>query len=140
MAFRKILLAVDGSPNSRLAVRHAINMARCSGGHVVLLHCQSEIPSLVGGSARAALLEEIHKEAEAMLAIFREDLREEGVNFSMLLVHGKPHDAIVRAAEEENCDVIVMGSRGLSDFEGMLVGSVAHRVLSLAHVPVLISR
>jgi nucleotide-binding universal stress UspA family protein len=140
MAFKKILLAVDGSSNSRFAMRHAVALARCSEGQVVLMHCFGEVPNLIGGAARTEIAAEMHKNAEEMMQVFREDLEREGVKFTVRIEHGKPSDTIVEVADDEKCDVIVMGSRGLNDFEGMLLGSVAHRVLSMSGVPVLVSR
>jgi nucleotide-binding universal stress UspA family protein len=48
--------------------------------------------------------------------------------------------AIVEAAEANDIDLIVMGSRGLSDIQGLLLGSVTHKVMQLAHVSVLVAR
>ena len=53
---------------------------------------------------------------------------------------GKAAKEIVDEARDAGCDAIVMGSRGLSDWAAALVGSVAHKVVSLAHCPVVIAR
>ncbi|MFV0422730.1 universal stress protein [Oleidesulfovibrio sp.] len=140
MAFKKILLAVDGSSNSRFAMRHAISLARCSGGSIVLMHCYGEVPTLIGGHARNEITDVLKKNADEILEVYREELNREGIAFTECLMHGKPSDCVIEASENEKCDVIVMGSRGLSDLAGMLLGSVAHRVLSMSGVPVLISR
>ena len=53
---------------------------------------------------------------------------------------GRAAKEIVEEAEEAGCDAIVMGSRGLSDWAAILVGSMAHKVVSHAHCPVVIAR
>ena len=59
--------------------------------------------------------------------------RKEGVGkVETKLVEGDPTDQIVKAAEDSEAEVIVMGSRGLSDLKGLLVGSVSHKVNSIA--------
>lgn len=140
MAFKKILLAVDGSSSSRFAMRHAITLARCNGGSIILMHCYGEVPALIGGEARHEIVDVLKKNADEILEVYREELEREGVEFKECQMHGQPSDCIIEAAEIEKCDVIVMGSRGLSDLAGMLLGSVAHRVLTMSGVPVLISR
>lgn len=52
----------------------------------------------------------------------------------------RPENVIVEEARDSGCDLIVMGSRGLSELEGIILGSVAHRVLAAAHCPVLVTR
>lgn len=140
MPYKRILLPMDGSEHSRLALRHAVALARCSGGHVVLMHCYGEIPSLVGGEAREELIRECTREAEQLLAEPRALLDELAVSSSVRIAEGSPGRAVVQVCAAEGCDAIVMGSRGLSEFEGMLMGSVTHQVLQLARVPVLVVR
>jgi nucleotide-binding universal stress UspA family protein len=53
---------------------------------------------------------------------------------------GQTAKTILEACREEDVDLIVMGSRGLSDWGRLLMGSVAHKIVHLAHVPVLIAR
>ncbi|NHZ47816.1 universal stress protein [Nitratidesulfovibrio liaohensis] len=141
MPYSKILLPMDGSEHARLALRHAVDLARCGGkGHVVLLHSFGEIPALIGGEAREELVRECTQEAEALLAEPRALLDELGVSTSVRIVDGAPGRAVIRVCEEEGCDTIVMGSRGLSELGGMIMGSVTHQVLQLAKVPVLVVR
>ncbi len=141
MSYARILLPMDGSEHARLALRHAVNLARCGGGgHVVLMHSFGEIPALIGGEAREELVRECTREAEALLAEPRALLDELGVSSSVRIVDGAPGRAVVRVCDEEGCDTIVMGSRGLGELGGMLMGSVTHQVLQLSRVPVLVVR
>jgi nucleotide-binding universal stress UspA family protein len=55
-------------------------------------------------------------------------------------VYGRAARVILELASAEGADVIVLGSRGLSDLAGLVLGSVTHKVLHLAHCPVLVVR
>ncbi|MFR0875738.1 MAG: universal stress protein [Bilophila wadsworthia] len=57
-----------------------------------------------------------------------------------IVLHTSTAEGIIETAEDMKCDLIVMGSRGRSDIEGLLLGSVTHKVLTLATVPVLVVR
>lgn len=141
MSYARILLPMDGSEHARLALRHAVKLAQCGvRGHVVLLHCFGEIPALIGGEAREQLERECADHAKSLLAGPSAMLKELGVSNSLRFVPGEPAKAVVRVCDEEGCDAIVMGSRGLSELGGMILGSVTHQVLQLAKVPVLVVR
>lgn len=138
--YRKILVPVDNSEHSRRAMLHAINLARGQETHVALLHCLGRIPMLIGGEPREELLREMEREARKLLAPYAKRLREAGIEPVLLIKEGHPGDCIVKEAESGSYDLIVMGSRGLSDLQGMIMGSDAHRVLSSSHCPVLLIR
>lgn len=77
-------------------------------------------------SAIAALGEEILKEAE-------EVARQKGVaRIERLVLGGHPAEAIVRTAKDVKATLIVMGTRGLSDLEGVFIGSISHKVIHMA--------
>jgi hypothetical protein len=59
-----------------------------------------------------------------------------GVSFETRLVRGQVAQAIVKAADDRKCDLIVLGSKGRSALRDLLIGSVAQRVVALADVPV----
>ena len=121
--FEKILLAVDGSDHSRQATAAASGIATKSGGTVHVLH--------VHEAGLVAPVETI-KQLEA-----------DGVEVSGQAVSarsGSVAPTIIDAARSFGCDLIVMGTRGLSDFSGLLVGSIAHKVIHHADCPVLVVR
>ena len=80
------------------------------------------------------------KWAEEALEARAAETRVAGVPARWKLTAGVPFDAIVRAAEEEGADMIVMGTHGRRGIEGLLLGSVANRVVRLAGCPVLTVR
>lgn len=136
---RKILVPVDGSPNSDRAVRHAIALAGiCPSMEVFLLNVQPEIDDW---EVRRFLKKE---EIEAMeeskggdaLQSARALLEAAGVHFTPQVLIGPVPETIAKIALEQGCDGIVMGTRGLGAIESVALGSVAGKVIQLADVPV----
>jgi nucleotide-binding universal stress UspA family protein len=140
MFYKKLLVPVDGSENAALACRHAVALASAGKLEIVLLHCFGELPTTIGGAARDEIIAASEEEGRNILAPCIELCREENVPCKPLVQCGAPGRTIVHVAQTEGCDLIVMGSRGLSDFSGMVMGSVSHRVLRHATIPVLIVR
>ena len=131
---RRILLAVDGSPSAECAARYVAAYARMPGqGMVTVLHVRtppSGQPAAAGGSSH---------EMETVESA-RDILKDAGIPFIWRSEPGEPAQTINRIATEELAGEIVMGSRGLGHWEGLVVGSVASRVLQQADVPVTIVR
>ena len=139
----KILLAVDGSPNSTGAVKTLIkHMDWFRAKPVVrLINVRLEVPRIGGmGSAvsKASLSRYYAEEGEQALAKARRLLERASVKFDAKVLVGRPAEAIVAEAQNAACDLIYMGTRGLGAVSNMLVGSIATKVLNLATVPVLI--
>lgn len=84
--------------------------------------------------------QELLEEGRKLMEPYAGVLSDAGMTPEIMVREGRPGHAIVEEAQSGGFDLVVMGSRGLSDFEGMLLGSVAHRVLSAAHCPVLVTR
>ncbi len=135
---KKIFLPVDGSDHSRRAVAKATELARLSGGEVRVFHFQEREPSRAGTAAF-----ETTEAGSSVVNLALEDLQAAGVKATgetRAGLVGETAKAIVDEAGRFGADMIVMGSRGLSDFRALLVGSVAHKVVHYAHCPVLIVR
>ncbi len=136
---RKALVPVDGSSNSERAVRHVVALAEINPAlDVVLLNVQ---PPVSDWEVRSFLKKE---EIEAMeesrggdaLASARGLLDAAEVRYTPLVLIGPIAETIARTALEQNCDGIVMGTRGLGAVAGAVLGSVASQVVHLADVPV----
>jgi len=140
MFYKKILVPLDGSENAKLAARHAVALAKSGDMQVILLYCYGEIPTAIGGDARDTIIAECEKQGKSILEVAKLMCEKDGVSFKEVVAAGSPGRTIVSVAEKEHCDLIVMGSRGLSDFSGMVMGSVSHRVLRHAAMPVLVVR
>jgi nucleotide-binding universal stress UspA family protein len=136
--FKKILVAVDGSPFSQYAIPDAIALATCFKSEIVVLHVhEREV-----GRAGAFPLETL-EEAGHLVAGSVQIIRKAGIPVTgevQRATTGHVAKQIVDTAKADDCDLIVMGSRGLSDMAGLMLGSVTHKVLQLAHVPVFVAR
>jgi len=136
----KLLVPFDGSDSARRALAHAISMLRpAGGGELVLVHAHDD-PVLYGEATLYLAPERLEamqrEQSEAVLAQARPVLAEAGVAHTEQVLTGRVADAIARCADEQRCDGIVMGTRGLGAVANLVVGSVASRVVHLATVPV----
>lgn len=134
----KILLPVDGSKHAGRAVRHVIKLhAHGLVCEVLLLHVQPALPphSSPRSKRRSAILHQLDA-GEAALAPALVLLERAGVPHRSRSLSGAPAEGILQMAAEQSCAAIVMGTRGLGAVAGLVLGSVAMKVLQLARVPV----
>lgn len=136
--FNHIMVALDGSTYSHRALPTAIEVAKKFGADLFVLHVSEH------DRGRAAVYSlESPAEATRLVADAVEKARDAGVKAS-----GEVRDAaaqhtaqtIVEVATAKDVDLIVMGSRGLSDVQGFFLGSVTHKVIQTAEIPVLVDR
>jgi nucleotide-binding universal stress UspA family protein len=137
--FKRILVAIDGSPFSAYVFPYAVEIAKCFGSEVFVLHVhEREV-----GRAGAFPLETV-EEADTLIREAVKTFHQAGLASAagevQHAVFGHAAEHIVNTAAERDCDLIVMGSRGLSDIAGLMLGSVTHKVLQLGHVPVFVAR
>jgi nucleotide-binding universal stress UspA family protein len=132
--FEKILLAVDGSEHSDRAIAAAADIAWKSRAAVYVIHVHE---------AGLVVPVETTTEAQDVVDLAVKQLEADGVEASgdaVSATSGSIAPMIIKAARARGCDLIVMGTRGLSDFSGLLVGSIAHKVIHHADRPVLVVR
>ena len=142
-----ILVPVDFSACSEAALIYAVRLARCLGTPLLILHVVHDPGSMPGYYSLALKkkqVDRIEDRAADMLAEFLTaiagrypDLAELQKPQS-LLVKGLPGSRILEVAEQQGASLIVLGSKGLTGLKHLLVGSVAQRVVQLAHCPVTV--
>jgi nucleotide-binding universal stress UspA family protein len=137
-AFTKILVAYDGSEHSRKALDTAVKVAQCSECKIKILYVFDRVPLVLGDDETERFIERAMNKGREVLAEVALRLRDAGIDFSTDTVEGPAAEAILRVAQLEGCDLIVMGSRGLGMVQGLLLGSVSYRVLHHATIPVLL--
>lgn len=135
-----ILLPVDGSEHATRAAAYAVKMAGLMEARLLLLYCHRPFPVKRGEPYFQNAVDKIIRQANALLKPFRSMLIAKEADFSDLIIEGPPREKICEVARIEKCEMIIMGSRGRSDLKGLLLGSVAHRVLQQAPCPVLVVR
>ena len=134
----KLLLAVDDSEHSRKAVPAAVELARAGGGTVHVLHVRElryPVPPTVTGDSP--------QEAQGLVDGVVGELAQAGVKAEGSVqpsTGGSPAGAILAQAREVGAGLIVVGSHGRSNLGGLLLGSVAHKVIQLSSCPVLVVR
>lgn len=138
MNVTKILLPVDGSTHSDAAADMAISIAADDNASLVLLHVRRPVPTGLGQPNADELLALLTDGAEAVIEHYRDKLNDASIDFTELIIGGDVGEVVANVAKVEKCDLIVMGSKGKSDFEGLILGSATHKVLHTAEVPVLV--
>jgi nucleotide-binding universal stress UspA family protein len=138
--FNRILVAVDGSKMSEKALQCALNFAKERYSNISVIHVEKKL-NITEGMSNATiddLYNERKIEADDLLNHAVSLAEEEGIEIGTQFVLGEPAIQIVKKAEEGKYQLIVMGSRGLGNFKGLMLGSVSQKVSQLAHCPVLI--
>lgn len=136
--YRKILVAYDGSPSAQNALSLASRLAREDKSWIKVL---AVVPSYQGDLELIGvsdIKEAITGPGQEMLAEARQLADREGVHILTNLEQGEPYEQIVHVAEEENCDLIIMGRRGKAKMERELMGSVTARVIGHTGKDVLV--
>jgi nucleotide-binding universal stress UspA family protein len=136
--FERMLLAVDGSEPAKRAAEVAADLARKVHAEVVVLHVKERDVTWAGG-VDLETPQEAHDLVDATIRALK-DLGVSARGEVESSVYGRAARVILETAAHSGTDLIVMGSRGLSDLAGLVMGSVAHKVLHLAQCPVLVVR
>jgi nucleotide-binding universal stress UspA family protein len=140
----KVLHPTDFSDCAAQAQALAVDLVGKLGGEFVLLQVLVETPlygeGLLSGSHVQSVYDAQRRWAEETLEARVADLRQLGIKASWRVQTGIPYEEIVKIAEEERADMIVMGTHGRSGLNRFLLGSVAERVIRLASCPVLTVR
>ena len=138
----KILLPVDGSECALRAVEHLISHSAWFRDlpEIHLLHVHAPIP--IGRVQAHVGKETLHayylEESQASLLEAQQKIDAAGCAHTTHIHVGQPAEVIAKLAAEQGCDLIVMGTHGRGGIAGLLIGSVANRVLHLASCPVLL--
>ena len=143
--FQHILLPVDGSSSARLATEKAAGLAKAFGSRVTAIYVIDPYPFTGVGSdfayGQSQYISAATSEANTALHAAQEALSKAGVNVATAVVEGHViAKGILQTAAKSGADLIVMGSHGRRGLEKLILGSVTQRVVSQAHVPVLVVR
>jgi nucleotide-binding universal stress UspA family protein len=140
--YERILLALDGSELAEHALPHAVAQADRHGAELVLLRVLESFPRV--GILWQEDVDRVEKQAMDQARAYLQEIavtvQVRGLTVEATVIQGQPGLAIVRFAETNGVDLIVICTRGRSGFNRWLMGSVADRVVRGATVPVLLIR
>ena len=137
----KILLAADGSPYTKKALAFLVTHEGLSGPNdeLVVLNVQTPVPPRVKTMLGAAAVADYHREeAEKVIEPIKAFLARHTVPFRTLIAIGTPSEEILRCADTEKSQLIVMGTHGYGLVGRFFMGSVAQKVVADCDVPVLL--
>lgn len=136
--FKRILVPTDGTATSMAAVDAAIGFAHGSGAQVLGLHVTPPRPLYSDGLGTLAAPETEDRAGE-FLGYIERRAAQAGVAASVQARRADvPWEAIIDAARDRQCDLIVMGSRGRSPARALLLGSQTQAVLGHSAIPVMV--
>jgi nucleotide-binding universal stress UspA family protein len=144
--FKHLLLPTDGSQLSEAAIHKGVQFAKSINAKVTGFYV---VPEFHLFTYRTEMLEDTKEEfardsrahAEQFLAVIEKAAKAAGVACdTAFATSDHPHEAIIQAAEEKSCDLIVMASHGRKGVQGILIGSETHKVLTHSTLPVLVYR
>jgi nucleotide-binding universal stress UspA family protein len=126
----RVLVATGGSPWSDAAVDYALRLAQTQQLELCLLHVEQRRPRRREDPAAS--------EGKNLLAAAEIRAAMAGLAYEGVLADGLVPEAILRTAAEKQCDAIILGSRGLTGWKRLMVGSIANAVTAKSTVPVLL--
>ncbi|MGZ8155934.1 MAG: universal stress protein [Burkholderiales bacterium] len=145
--FKNILIPTDGSEQSQRAVKVGIELAKLHGARITGIHVIPDYHLLIAyeGAFDPVTEERIEEEAKARaetyLGFIRKECGEAAIQCSTVCeTSDHPYDAILRTADSNDCDLILMTSHGRKGLAAVLLGSETRKVLTHARVPVLVVR
>ena len=163
--FKKILYATDLSETAVHSFSYAVSLANMYGAGMTILHVLAEFPGeeFITNMINTDTWEEIknrhysearqqligkkrdHVALKEVLEAFSEEAKTDGedqafVTDEILIKNGDPAEIIVQTAQEQNCDLIIVGTHGHGAITDVLIGSTAKRVVRHSTIPVLVIR
>lgn len=144
--YKNMLLATDGTEVAEQAVEHGLNLAKAVGAEVCVVTVTMPWSSVAYGVVETLTSREAYENASRARAqnlIDRVAKRagELGVKCKAMQVADlNPYQAIIAAAQNNNCDLIVVGAHGRRGFERLLLGSETTKILTHSKCPVLVWR
>jgi nucleotide-binding universal stress UspA family protein len=146
--FKHILIPTDGSSLSEKAIAAGIALAKQSGARITGYHVLEAVPARLyafpyrGEEEAIAEFEQRRQDAARKhIADIARKARKQGVQFEPVVQTARtPYEGIVKAAQERDCDLILMSSHGRRGLARLAVGSVTDKVIQLSKIPVLVYR
>jgi nucleotide-binding universal stress UspA family protein len=136
----RVLIPVDGSDSSRNACKYGTQLVNSRYPKIYLLNVWEPVNMTIGGEMAEKLRKNAEARSMAMLEEYKKLLEPCDMDVELISRSGRPDYVILNVQDELDCDLIVIGSRGLSVLENVIMGGVVTRVLEGATCPVLVTR
>ena len=141
--FSRILVAVDGSEPAERALELASELAKKYAARLIILHVAlnrvyTGTPAEAGMLAPTVFVNEKQAEGQKIIDKAQKHVHEKAINYECVMTKGMPADEIIKCANTEKIDLIVLGSRGLNEVRSFLFGSVSDKVCHHAKCATLI--
>jgi len=134
---KKYLLAIDGSVYSQKAIQHVLQIGKVKRYlNITVLHVvnkRKEVYKFSPFTDIRDIEQAVLEQGQQLLDEQSRPFAEAGISVHKIVTEGDPGDEIVRYARKGNFDHIVLGTRGLSNIKGVVLGSVSNKVISQAH-------
>jgi nucleotide-binding universal stress UspA family protein len=145
---KKIIVAIDGSPQSDKAAEEAVRLASISGAKIksklyaVMVLPNMKTPSFTDffPDKPASEMPGWQEKRDRLFYVVEKVAAEAAVDLESMVMYGDPAEELMMLAEEKNCDVIVVGSSGKGRMKRTLLGSVSTKISLHAHCSVYIVR
>jgi len=138
--FASILVAVDGSESSKKAFDKSVFLAQKCNSKLYVVHVVLDWEYGGDSAATFELIEELRTKGTELLEQCKKQSLQHNVQVKTLLEQGDYAHEIIQVAKRNDCELIIMGSRGMSPFKELLLGSVSLKVIHHASCPVMIVR
>ena len=135
--FKTVVVATDGSEPGDLAMAFARDLAVDQKARLLVIYVDELVPGHGGAHHAQALEPEIKTKVSDQVTALKADGIDADFEVHQVKVSGPAH-AIADAASDAKADLIILGSVGSGPLKGLLLGSVAHRLLQIAPCPVLV--
>ncbi|ADI74057.1 UspA domain protein [Methanohalobium evestigatum Z-7303] len=139
--YNKILIATDGSENSKNAVQSGINLAKNTGAKVYTVYIIEPVSAAMsrkGPDWAKSAMEMMRKEGEKATEYVEKIGQEADIDVESIILEGDPAEEVIKFADKNDINLIVMGTRGLSGIKRFMVGSVADKVVRHSEKEVLV--
>jgi nucleotide-binding universal stress UspA family protein len=136
---RLIVVGVDGSPLAETALEYAIEEARLRDAKLQVTYAYPVLASALTGSTGNDYYQQVEDEAkEFMQGVLTKAPSTDGIDVEWLATPGNPSEVLIEASREAT--LVVVGSRGVGGFMGLLMGSTSTQCVHYSHCPVLVVR
>ncbi|MER2029767.1 MAG: universal stress protein [Solibacillus sp.] len=136
--YQHILLAADGSQNSIRAAKEALKIAQINAETLVTIIFIIDMEKAKTDVLHSSSIESLYMERRRKLVPIEELFKEHQVRYKVEIIHGSPAPEIIKFANTQNVDLVVIGSRGLNSLQEMVLGSVSHKVMKRVQCPAML--